>query len=269
MTVRSFPTPDARAAARASGRRIAHPIDRHRRGDFHWPPTDEEIDLVEVIDLGSQGPPSSTRFVALLGAPTEPAFPRLRLAACDRTAPAWRPPRRRPRLWPLAAGLIALHFVESRSMPGANQAPPSILPAVAATAHVSPPALTSTTPVPAAPIASPRARRAALPAPRRQARAVRAGHADTMEESFTPPRVAVQQPMPRLPAPFPAARASRSRIQVMVDARGRVESARLRSAGSSYYDERALEAVKAWRFEPAQRSGQPVRAALDVDVGWR
>jgi TonB family protein len=68
------------------------------------------------------------------------------------------------------------------------------------------------------------------------------------------------------PSPFPAARGSRTRVEVVVDALGRVESARLRTPSASYFDERALETVRAWRFEPARRGGRPVRSSVDVEI---
>jgi TonB family protein len=85
-------------------------------------------------------------------------------------------------------------------------------------------------------------------------------------QEFVPPRVS-QSPIPsRRPTPFPAARGSRTRLALVVDANGRVESARLVSTETSYYDAGALEAVRGWRFEPARLAGRPVPATVDVVV---
>jgi protein TonB len=34
-------------------------------------------------------------------------------------------------------------------------------------------------------------------------------------------------------------------------------------------DEKAIEAVKEWRFEPARRNGQPVAVEINVEVSFR
>ena len=61
----------------------------------------------------------------------------------------------------------------------------------------------------------------------------------------------------------------RFRGDLTVDFRGRVESARLLSGGVTYFDERALEAVRTWRFEPARRNGRPVSTAFLQPVHFR
>ena len=42
----------------------------------------------------------------------------------------------------------------------------------------------------------------------------------------------------------------------------------MRSAGMGL-DERALEAVRTWRFEPARKDGQPVAVQISVEVSFR
>jgi periplasmic protein TonB len=312
MSLSGFPprSPHPRATKKASSQ---PPEDQATRlpNDFNWPLTDDEINLVEVIDLGSMEPMSSAGFVAVVGKTAEPPAPppRPRLVSSHRTPP--RSPRiptgRRLSLWPLAIGVIAMALVESRSIPQWSPASaPSPPPAVTAVVHAEPPPVQPTAAAPAAPaapaspVASPRprgvapttARRAVRPArsrepdsaadgfapPRASARqptalepapleAAGSRQTNLTDDSFTPPRVSMRRPRALGPSPFPAARGSRTRIEVMVDALGRVESARLRSPGTSYFDERALEAVRGWRFEPARRGGRPVRAALDVEIG--
>ena len=74
------------------------------------------------------------------------------------------------------------------------------------------------------------------------------------------------------PPPFPAeARKARlsgtAVLMVQIDARGRPSSIALRrSSGHAVLDAAALRAVRAWRFEPAKRDGQPVDACLEIPV---
>lgn len=74
------------------------------------------------------------------------------------------------------------------------------------------------------------------------------------------------------PPPFPSeARKARlsgtAVLMVQIDARGRPSSIALRrSSGHAILDAAALRAVRAWRFEPAQRDGQPVDACLEIPV---
>lgn len=302
MSLRRFPgrSPKARATTKTPGRALTRPSARRPPGQFHWPPTREEIDAVEVIDLGSQEPISSAGFVAVLkDALEQPSQPRPTLYLRTPPPRVRAPKPKRLRLWPIAIGLVALELVESRAFPPPDSLPPPQPPAVTAAAHASappaePPAAAPAEPVasPVAPVASPRGLADAPRTPRRQRRAERAepaphtdavddtaaaaiepddddrsvDHLDPVDDSFTPPRAAVRQRLAPRPAPFPAARGSRTWIEVMVDARGRVESARLRSPATSYFDARALEAVRAWQFEPARRGGRPVRASVDVEV---
>ena len=72
-------------------------------------------------------------------------------------------------------------------------------------------------------------------------------------------------------APYPPA-ALRERIsgqvvmEVVVDAEGRVESARVTKSLRADFDDRAIEAVKTWRFEPARRDGRAVPALLTISM---
>ncbi|HDQ04311.1 MAG TPA: energy transducer TonB, partial [Deltaproteobacteria bacterium] len=48
---------------------------------------------------------------------------------------------------------------------------------------------------------------------------------------------------------------------------GRVENAKIRkSSGYSILDQSALNAVKAWRFEPAKKSGRPFTMWVEVPI---
>jgi TonB family protein len=76
----------------------------------------------------------------------------------------------------------------------------------------------------------------------------------------------------RAPATHPIGEEDRDAtvaLQIVVDASGRVEAARVvRSAGHAF-DEAALSAVRNYRFTPAERSGRPVRVRMAWTVEFR
>ncbi len=53
-------------------------------------------------------------------------------------------------------------------------------------------------------------------------------------------------------------------VEVVVDASGRVAHARVVTRLADAYDRASLEAVKRWRFQPAQRSGRPAITLIGV-----
>lgn len=56
-------------------------------------------------------------------------------------------------------------------------------------------------------------------------------------------------------------------IRALVSSSGHVTQVTVKqSSGHDSLDKAALRAVKRWRFRPAQRSGRPVGATLDVPV---
>jgi len=56
-------------------------------------------------------------------------------------------------------------------------------------------------------------------------------------------------------------------LRVTVSTEGRpAQIALIESSGWAILDDAALEAVQAWRFEPARRQGQPVEATVEVPV---
>jgi len=76
-------------------------------------------------------------------------------------------------------------------------------------------------------------------------------------------------------APYPSA-ALRERIsgqvvmEVVVDAEGRVQSARVTKSLRADFDDRAIMAVKTWRFEPARRDGRaPALVTISMDFSVR
>jgi TonB family protein len=48
-------------------------------------------------------------------------------------------------------------------------------------------------------------------------------------------------------------------VEIVIDERGRVESAEMRRSIAAGFDEQIVEATKEWRFQPATRNGQPVK----------
>jgi outer membrane biosynthesis protein TonB len=51
-------------------------------------------------------------------------------------------------------------------------------------------------------------------------------------------------------------------VELLVSASGEVESVKLVSSGQATQPGMQLSAIKAWRYEPATLSGQPVRYRL-------
>ena len=51
---------------------------------------------------------------------------------------------------------------------------------------------------------------------------------------------------------------------------GRIGAVRVkRSSGYASLDDSALEAVRAWRFEPAKRMGSPVDAWVEIPIRFK
>jgi protein TonB len=58
-------------------------------------------------------------------------------------------------------------------------------------------------------------------------------------------------------------------VQVTVSAKGKVEDARVLESTDRMFDEPALAAARQFRFKPALKDGQPVRAVVMVPVQFR
>ena len=58
-------------------------------------------------------------------------------------------------------------------------------------------------------------------------------------------------------------------VQIVVDASGRVLEARSLSHPGYGLDEAAAQAIRTWRFSPAQRAGRPVRVRMRWTVQFR
>ncbi len=105
------------------------------------------------------------------------------------------------------------------------------------------------------------------------------GHAQPAPESaapaaprLEPPRV-LEGPLAPYPefAPGDAAAtppAPRVRLQITIDAQGAVTAATVLESPGPKFDEAALATLKAWKFAPATRDGQPIAATVPVDIGF-
>jgi protein TonB len=58
-------------------------------------------------------------------------------------------------------------------------------------------------------------------------------------------------------------------LWIVVGPDGRVHDCRIQRSLGLGLDERAVEAVKRWRFEPARKDGQPVAVQVNVEVNFR
>lgn len=58
-------------------------------------------------------------------------------------------------------------------------------------------------------------------------------------------------------------------LSVIVDTQGRTHDVHVLQSLGMGLDEKAIEAVRQWRFEPAMKDGRPVAVAVDVEVNFR
>jgi len=58
-------------------------------------------------------------------------------------------------------------------------------------------------------------------------------------------------------------------LWLVVDAAGRPQQIRVQRPLGMGLDEKAIEAVKLWKFEPARKDGQPVPVMINVEVNFR
>jgi TonB family protein len=58
-------------------------------------------------------------------------------------------------------------------------------------------------------------------------------------------------------------------LWVVVGANGRVQDVRVQRSLGMGLDERAIESVKQWKFEPARKDGQAVPVQINVEVNFR
>ncbi|MCA3276322.1 MAG: energy transducer TonB [Roseomonas sp.] len=117
------------------------------------------------------------------------------------------------------------------------------------------------------------ARQTAAPQPVRLNAALQGMESFTLEGRTTPPE-AVDAARNRRPN-YPEASRRRGeqgvvRVELLVDPNGRVADVRiLESSGFGTLDAAAVQAVRDWRFRPAQRAGVPVAGSITTAVHFR
>jgi len=94
------------------------------------------------------------------------------------------------------------------------------------------------------------------------------------EVSVTTPPRAIYTPDPQPPASKEARRAKINQLAVLwaaLSEDGTVTDAKVqRSCGNAEWDQAAVDALKAWRFEPAKKNGKAVPTQVNVEVLlWR
>jgi TonB family protein len=97
-------------------------------------------------------------------------------------------------------------------------------------------------------------------------------YSDTDEGVVAPVAVARSVPVWRRPAsPAFAGRSFQGQLRVLIDEKGRVESATLLRPLIEGYDALLLDAVRNWQFRPATKDGQPVKYVklFTIDVSPR
>jgi TonB family protein len=91
----------------------------------------------------------------------------------------------------------------------------------------------------------------------------------SLDVNVTPP-VEVERTLPAWnPPPEQSWRWFRGVVEVIVDERGSVESARIAETLADFYDAGLVSAARSWRFTPALRAGQPVKYRKRVEITMR
>ena len=58
-------------------------------------------------------------------------------------------------------------------------------------------------------------------------------------------------------------------LSIVVDQAGRARDIRVSRSAGLGLDEKAIEAVKKWKFEPGMKDGNPVAVGVNVEVNFR
>jgi hypothetical protein len=91
---------------------------------------------------------------------------------------------------------------------------------------------------------------------------------DASSADVAPPVTLVQE-LPAWPSSAFPPPSSGGLVEVTIDARGLVEGARITQPMSPLYDPLLLEAAREWLYEPARRSGEPVRFRKVIRVAFQ
>ena len=87
----------------------------------------------------------------------------------------------------------------------------------------------------------------------------------TGEESGVRPPLTIAQDLPRYPGPVPA-NGLKGIVEVLIDEKGRVESAAVVMPVSSSYDKLVLSAASKWLFQPAMVNNGPVKFLKRIQI---
>lgn len=58
-------------------------------------------------------------------------------------------------------------------------------------------------------------------------------------------------------------------LWAVIDANGRPQQLKVARSLGMGLDEKAIEAVRNWKFEPAKKDGQPVAVQVNIEVNFR
>ena len=151
---------------------------------------------------------------------------------------------------------------QARAQHAAAIPPPAAAPSAPEPVAAAPvaPSTTEVAPPPAAPAVT---EQAAVPEALPRPAIYREG------DSGVVPPVTLKQTLPPLKLP-PGQRAGASQgealLEIVIDERGDVTSARLRKMFHSSYDQQLVRAAMGWKYEPARKDGVPVRFTKNVAV---
>jgi protein TonB len=91
--------------------------------------------------------------------------------------------------------------------------------------------------------------------------------ATAFAETKTEPPVPVRTVAPEYPDELKRDRvAGVVLVKIEIDAQGNVVSVAVQKSSNQAFEQPALEALKKWRFKPAQQNGNPVPAKLNVPI---
>jgi protein TonB len=115
------------------------------------------------------------------------------------------------------------------------------------------------------------AQRATLPRPGRPAPAGVEANTYTPADKDVVPPIELQRPMPRWsPLNRLLAEATfRGLIEVVIDERGAVETAKMAKSVTPMYDDLLLQSARNWRYTPAKKDGRAVRYRQVLEIVLR
>ena len=89
------------------------------------------------------------------------------------------------------------------------------------------------------------------------------------EPGLTPPKVASKVEPQYTKEARQAKIQGATALTLVVNEKGRPESIRVKTSLDAGLDQKAIAAVKQWKFEPARIKGKPVSIEANIQVNWR